>query len=697
MALFSVLFSRKVMRERDAKDVALAQLTLMNRRLTDQTALALANEKKALQNADEVRKEKHRAELETVKKTQAFKALLEAEVRANWESALNALGKREPSLAVAHLVKALRLDPSHQLAGRMLVGILSETVFPQWKCRPWGAGDGSRKNQGDTLVQDGFLGEVDDIQLSRDGTRALATLYGGGCHLVDATSGRSLWNDQAARDVAPEKVARYVFSADGKYVLGVAEVAGKSKQAVHRLVSAVQACDGTALPDAHTLAQARQAEINAIGGVGHPTRPSPVNHKKPGKNGVQITSKGIFIKGDEDNMYRISTLERVANYWLSPNKKWFCFNGIDPETFDGEELDLSTGWTYKFEIESTPESVRADLNYYELVTFDSGSRFMAKNLWTMGYEGPGLAGVDRLSNKPDRLELPVQGEMYRAVIGASNVLVISGVGRMVYFFDLPEAPLGVDALPVAPACGDAGLVWNEDPQGLDENEKQWARTILSSCGAGPEFWKRKLPAAFTTWGHDRLVMLVDDQVCVVGKGDAEVRRWKLPDGMGFSEEDDSNEIREAFRVFKTGERKFAIARTRLGNRGTEILFAVFEDDGGPPLVQSFNLGQVDSGDSQVGCLKNGSQFIVLTPGEFLVLDAAALTEAGRYRFDRRDLPVYSHLRKSMDLFPDEDFLKWAEYIGGWRFNANGGYEPVGYSEKQAIHWNGSGGDRKKTP
>jgi hypothetical protein len=286
---------------------------------------------------------------------------------------------------------------------------------------------------------------VENIQLSPDCTRAIAKTYNGWHYLIDTSSAKSLWS--APDEEHPEDFIGAAFSQDGKYVFGltksVTKSVTKSKQPLFKLFYAVQSSDGSVVKDVQSLTKARQKEINTISA-------SLVSEKKPLPAEVESTRKGLYIKRKEDmgNLH-IPTLEKIEGCWISPDKGWLLFNGVNLETTEGGN-GFSTGWIYNFHTD--PPWIRGESAEFQSVTFDKNSNFLANNTWAAGLEGPGMTEILRLPSpdqivnspkdvlQPQKLELPLEDEsLFRSIIGRNNVLAVSSQ-EGVSFFDLPTQP-----------------------------------------------------------------------------------------------------------------------------------------------------------------------------------------------------------------------------------------------------------------
>jgi hypothetical protein len=285
---------------------------------------------------------------ETGQNPEVFKALATAEVQKHWRLAIDAFSNRKPSLAVAHLSKLLRLEPNHKLAGRMLLGILSETVFPAWRGPSWSPQDEvSKKPEDDDDSSEGseasFVRGITDIQLNSDGAFALVLCarepdherlqFGirepyGKVLLIDTRTGKTLWN---ISQLDPES-EYHVMSPDGQYVFGFSEKERPHKPSLITLNTAVRVSDGELIADVRGLMKARQAEIEAVSA-------GCALAKIPAAKAVTKISKGYRIKQNNHEDLAISACEKMDGSWLSPDKRWLLFNGVNGTA--------SNAWTYR--------------------------------------------------------------------------------------------------------------------------------------------------------------------------------------------------------------------------------------------------------------------------------------------------------------------------------------------------------------
>jgi hypothetical protein len=332
------------------------------------------------------------------------------------------------------------------------------------------------------------------------------------------------------------------------------------------------------------------------------------------------------------------------------------------------------------------------------MTFDSSSRFVAKNLWSkhQSLGGPGLGGVARLSDSTDSittLELPMRGELFRCAIGPSNVLAVYSEGEFLSFFDLPVEPCGVpEGLYKELPQHSEVLLWASVDR-LDEEEESMRAMILKSSGIETGN-KKKRPFLLAKSSRGNLILtLIDNQIHIVRKGDSQVNVWKMPleinIPVGVNGLPDS-ECKISIEAFVLDKLRYGFAI----NEGFKTQILIFKIGENQPIAnrEVYNVSTDIEGDFLTS-IENGKKILIRTAEGFCILDGFTLAELNQYRFD----PILSdtrggvdfirsmllHLFYPADLSVDEAFLSKAEYIGGWRFNAKGEYEPVAYSEEYA--------------
>ncbi len=631
---------------------------------------------------------------------EVVKVLAAAEVQKHWRLAIDAFSNRKPSLAVAHLSKLLRLEPNHKLAGRMLLGILSETVFPAWRGPSWSSehevpkrpvdADDSSEGNGASSVRG-----ITDIQLNSDGAFALVLCaqepdherlqFGiresyGKVLLIDTRAGKTLWN---ISQLDPDS-KYHVLSPDGQYVFGFTEKEKPNKPSLITLKTAVRVSDGTLQEDVRGLMKVRQAEIEAISAVCGRT-------KLPAAPGVKKTFKGYKIKQNYYNDVVISACEKMDGSWLSPDKRWLLFNGVDGKS--------NNSWTYRLNYTGV-NFVIGETWELQKVTFDPASSFMSRNMWHFEFEGYGIAKIDRLW-PDDRasflsitpLELPLEERLHSAFIGDSGVLAVSTAGGDISFFDLPVIPPGVDGRfcfknSVVPndqmvtwtteakksLCGRklANFVESEFGIKLDIKDSSELTNVEDSFNSA---------RILSDGRSDVLLLLFGNRLVFARAGDKEVVTWELP-----------GPLRD-LSLFHWPQVLAIVDKDKVCvmNTGNGCL-AVFKVGQKKAVAQQFI--DLDCGDLRdqrkttegvltLSFLKNPAEILVTARDGFSVFDASTLAETTRCRI-RFESPVPLYLSGSFDLLVDAEVLEDAEYSGGWKVGEMDKAEPVEYSEEKTA-------------
>ncbi len=627
--------------------------------------------------------------------SEVLEVLAGVDAERHWRFAVDAFSSRKPSLAVAHLGKLLRIAPNHHLAGRMLLGILAETVFPEWHGPLWrlearASGDASSEEDGNAS------GEITDIQLSLDGARALVLCakepdherprFGldesrGRVLLIETRTGKTLV-DVSRLDPHSQY---HALSRDGQYVFGLEAKETARKPPRVFLKTSVRVSDGVLLEDVRGLAKAREAEIKVVtAGYGQ--------EKTPLARGVTRTAGGYKIKQNNIDGFRTIACERMDGSWLSPDKRWLFFNGVNGTS--------RNAWTYRLDYMGVSFALGETWDLQN-VTFDPSTSFVSKNIWSAEYEGYGLASVERLwpddragSSSITQLELPIMGPIYASVIGQTGLLAVSASGGRLAVFDLPAAPVEVEPRFCVKNSGvsidqvatyspkvDRTLSGSELANFV-ENQFGIALEIKDSDQVTEPEEAFNSARILNESRCDVLLLLFGNRLVFGRAGNPEVVTWQLP---------------EAFRDLSLFDWPRVLSlvlddsRVVLMNAGNGSL-ALFEAGQKEAVTeQSVDLDRADPRDQRktserwlaLSCLKTTSEILVTARDGFSVFDASTLKETTRCRTSfESSVPLY--LSGSSDLLVDAEVLAIAEQTGGWKIGGEGRAEPMDYSEERSA-------------